>query len=79
MRTTNKTVAVKENVKVSFKWNRKTAEVCTWIGGEFMGAKLMEIDAAREKLARLAGDGFVGEREVGPILGYTISMKALGI
>jgi hypothetical protein len=42
-----------------------------------MGAKLMKIEAAREKLTRLANSGFVGEREVGPVLGYTISADKL--
>lgn len=73
----NKTTAVKDNVKVTFKWNVKTAEVCTWIGGEFMGAKLMKIEAARAKLASLADKGFMGQREVGPILGYTLPMETL--
>ena len=54
---TNTTIVSNGN-KISFKFNAKTAEVRTWLGGDFIGATLMKIEAAREKLARLQSKGW---------------------
>lgn len=52
-------MAVKGTLRIDFKWNRKTAEVRTWIAGSFTCAERMEIGLARERLGKLYESGFV--------------------